>query len=531
MTILLCLFCLFGPKVNGQGGFDVTASGGVGWILGGSTVSRDSFIYYVGSSRDAADYIDSNFLYRHMQYISVNKFTGEMSSVQSLDTNYFFATIWADAILHNDSTIVMPLTSGNTPYPTYVVTFSTSDFTILDKKMLDTSQTLGIYINVARFYKSRFGGYYVLGRLDQPDRTTVWRLDDSLNQLWTNHFPIADPFQPYEAENGDLLMAGWKNVYKADCWASQSTCFATMEFVRVDTTGELLVYKENLDGVPRKAFGWHVVNDSTFLFLSGKGRIDTLMSTNFVQISYQRGLVLMNRDLEELSYHTLFSDTFYNSFNKYYLFDMRPVKMGSGLIAVGQNEELIPESDIGAYLEAYTHVIRLTETGDSLWHRKYIHQFIGQDTIVLGSRPMNLVTNSDGSITISGSTSYTTHPELGGGQDFWILHLDSFGCVVPGCQNTTSLEELPLESLDVRVYPNPWQQGPLALYIGEESALGVLSCELYDLQGKEVSRHQFRHAGPTTYLLDRPSLRAGVYILHISGSGRSWSGRVVFAGD
>jgi hypothetical protein len=87
LAILLCFCCLLTPKAKGQGGFDVTASDGVGWILPGSTVSVDSFIYYIGSSLDAADYLDSNLLYLHMQYISVNKFSGEMNSLQSLDTN------------------------------------------------------------------------------------------------------------------------------------------------------------------------------------------------------------------------------------------------------------------------------------------------------------------------------------------------------------------------------------------------------------------------------------------------------------
>jgi hypothetical protein len=254
MAILLCSCCLLMPKANGQGGFDVTAPGGVGWILPGSTVSLDSFNYYIGSSLDAADYLDSNFLYPHMQYISMNKYSGEMNSLQTLDTNYFWNTIWADAILSNDSSIIIPLTSGKTPYPTYLVRYRPSDFAILEMKKLDPSQTLNNQINVARFYKSRFGGYYVLGRLHQAKRTTVWRLDDSLNLQWTFHYPIVHPFYPYEAENGDLLMGGRKFIYKSDCWTNEGTCFSTMQFVRIDSSGKLLSYKENSDGMARQAY-------------------------------------------------------------------------------------------------------------------------------------------------------------------------------------------------------------------------------------------------------------------------------------
>jgi hypothetical protein len=529
MAILLCSCCLLMPKANGQGGFDVTAPGGVGWILPGSTVSLDSFNYYIGSSLDAADYLDSNFLYPHMQYISMNKYSGEMNSLQTLDTNYFWNTIWADAILSNDSSIIIPLTSGKTPYPTYLVRYRPSDFAILEMKKLDPSQTLNNQINVARFYKSRFGGYYVLGRLHQAKRTTVWRLDDSLNLQWTFHYPIVHPFYPYEAENGDLLMGGRKFIYKSDCWTNEGTCFSTMQFVRIDSSGKLLSYKENSDGMARQAYAWHVANDSTFIFLSGKGRIDTIYPTSYVQITYQRGLMQMNQELEEISYKTILSDSFYLSPNDYFMLEMRPIQIGNGLIAVGVHDEFIPESDLGPYYRAYTNVIKLTEMGDSVWHRQYIHQVTGLDTIVRSSRPYNLVTNPDGSMTISGACYYTTLPEFGGGQDFWILYLDSFGCVVPGCQEVTSVEEADPAVLDIRIYPNPVRTGtPLGVYIGEVGE-GDIILNLYDMQGTLILQQPVRHVGVATYLLQiPPNIRSGMYVLQAASTeGRIWSGKIV----
>lgn len=393
---------------------------------------------------------------------------------------------------------------------------------------MDPKKTYGNPISVARFIKSRFQGYYVTGRLDQAIGTTIWKLDDSLNLQWTYFYPLYNSFEPYEADNGDLLIGGFKFIHKPNCWGGQDNCWSTMNLLRIDSTGKQIFFKENTDGTSRLVFGCVPVTDSTYLFLAGKGRVDTLHPTSWVEVHYQRGVTLMDQNLNEISYSPILSDTFYQNGNNYYFFNVRPVKNGSGVIAAGHTFQYVEHPDWGQYLESNTHVLKLTNAGDSLWHRQYIHPST-PDTIWEASYPRHLATNADGTITIGGVSSFTTVPEFEGGGHIWILYLDSLGCLVPGCQNTTAIEEIPSSSLDVRVYPNPVRQGPLAVYIGEQSPLGDLAFTLLDLQGREVLRQRSRHQGPATYLLDLPRLRAGIYILQVSGSGRSWSVKVMIA--
>jgi hypothetical protein len=142
---------------------------------------------------------------------------------------------------------------------------------------------------------------------------------------------------------------------------------------------------------------------------------------------------------------------------------------------------------------------------------------------------MNLVTNPDGTMTISGSCNYTSLPEFRSRQDFWILYLDSFGCVVPGCQEVTSVEEADPAILDIRIYPNPIRAGtPLGVYIGEEGE-GDIILNLYDIQGALILQHPVRHVGAATYLLQiPPNIRSGMYVLQAASTeGRMWSGKVV----
>lgn len=527
ILVLGLLLCLAPAKAPGQHGLDVIIPTDYGYPFVGASVVIDSNIVYFCQEYDEVDYLDTNLLYLHSNIITLNKYTGEWDKVRSLDTSYFWQYLWTDIIPWQDSMLLVPLGAEKPPYPMYMASVNLNAKTVQPLFQMDLTKTFGNPVSVARFIKSRFHGYYITGRLDQAKGTTVWKLDDALNLQWTKYYHLLyNSFDPYEADNGDLLIGGYKFKEKSDCWNSQGTCWSTMNMIRIDSTGKQISYKENADGTPRRVYGWIPVTDSTYLFMSGKGRVDTLLTTKWVEVHYQRGATLMDQDLNEISYAPILSDTFYPSDNDYYFFNYRPVKNGSGVIAAGETYEYVEHPVWGPYYENNTHVIKLSNTGDSLWHRKYIHPST-TDTIWRSSYPRHLATNVDGTITIGGLSGFTTVPEFEGGQHIWILYLDSFGCVVPGCQNTTAIEEFPPRSLDVRVYPNPVQQGPLAVYIGEEGPLGDLTLTLLDLQGKEVLRHQSRHNGAATYLLDLPGLHSGMYILQVSSSHRSWSGKVI----
>ncbi len=528
MLIVTVLFFFFDiPNSYGQHGLDVTIPTEYGYAFVGASVVNDNNIIYFCQEYDGVDYLDTNLLYLHSNIITLNKYTSEWEKVRSLDTNYFWQYLWTDVIPWKDSMLLVPLGSEIYPYPMYMASVNLNAKTVQPLFQMDLTKTFGNPISVARFYKSRFHGYYILGRLDQAKGTTIWKLDDSLNLQWTQFYHLLySSFHPYEAENGDLLIGGRKFINKEDCWVDKDVCWSTMYLIRIDSTGKQVYYKENSDGIPRKVFGWYPVTDSTYLFLGGKGKIDTLYPTNYVEVNYQRGVSLVDRELNEVSYVTILSDTFYQSVNDYFFFDFRPVKNGSGVIGVGATYEYVEDPVWGPYYEHNTHVLKISEAGDSLWHRKYIHAST-TDTIWESSYPRNLTTNVDGTITIGGVSSFTTVPEFKGGQHIWILYLDSFGCVVPGCQNTTSLIEPQPLDLDVRVYPNPIKSGPLAVYIGDESDLGEVFISLYNLQGRDVLSRPFRHHGATTYLLDLPPLSSGLYVLKVSSKNRSWSGKVV----
>lgn len=139
---------------------------------------------------------------------------------------------------------------------------------------------------------------------------------------------------------------------------------------------------------------------------------------------------------------------------------------------------------------------------------------------------------SDGSIFLVGESTDLYYEEPPG-QRGWLLKVDSFGCLVPGCQEVMSVLDADAGSMDVRLYPNPVNPGnELAIYIGQEDNLGEITLRLYDWQGTLLLQQTVSHIGPTTYLLPLPlSLLPGKYVFQAIAGGRIWSGKVVVAGD
>ncbi len=112
-------------------------------------------------------------------------------------------------------------------------------------------------------------------------------------------------------------------------------------------------------------------------------------------------------------------------------------------------------------------------------------------------------------------------------QQAWLLKVDSFGCLVPGCQMVSPVQDVPPTSLDVRLFPNPVRDGQTAIYIGEQGPLGEAIIDLYDLQGRLLKSWPIHHQEPTTYLLDLPPVSTGMYILQVQAGQRMWTERVI----
>ena len=135
---------------------------------------------------------------------------------------------------------------------------------------------------------------------------------------------------------------------------------------------------------------------------------------------------------------------------------------------------------------------------------------------------------ADGSIIMVGESTDLFFEEPPG-QRGWLLKVDSFGCLVPGCQLVSTEPYEPDQALDVRVYPNPVVSDQVWVYIADDRLSGRLQFSLFDMQGRQVQQWSQTYYQNSTYLLDiPPGLATGAYILRLEDDqGHFWQEKLM----
>lgn len=121
---------------------------------------------------------------------------------------------------------------------------------------------------------------------------------------------------------------------------------------------------------------------------------------------------------------------------------------GSGYVASAIVLELAPGWPNGYFTSS---LMKVSAEGDSLWARRYTYfdgEFVAPEVFDMKATP-------DGGYVLVGYTvnqfNIVTNPIV----PAWIMKVDSFGCLIPGCHLTNATEGTDKVVLSLAVYPNP----------------------------------------------------------------------------
>ena len=104
-------------------------------------------------------------------------------------------------------------------------------------------------------------------------------------------------------------------------------------------------------------------------------------------------------------------------------------------------------------------------------------------------------------------------------QNGWVIRVDSLGCLEPGCQLNSAIEDPPTPEQDIGIIlsPNP-TSGQALLALAHEGAV-LLGVRGLGMQGRVVSDVQFlRSAGWRECEVDLGGEPAGVYLVQVRAS-------------
>lgn len=159
-------------------------------------------------------------------------------------------------------------------------------------------------------------------------------------------------------------------------------------------------------------------------------------------------------------------------------------------------------------------IVKFADMGDSahvLWERKYRGANSGNSVNILH----DIVEKANGNLVAVGEStqSDSLYPQQG-----WILGLDSFGCLVPGCQDWAAIKDNGVEATPLlRLFPNPMQD---ALYFDVK---GVDEKRSFQMQVTDINGREFLQtmvSPQVQYSLDTKEYSTGSYIITLTENGK-----------
>ena len=178
----------------------------------------------------------------------------------------------------------------------------------------------------------------------------------------------------------------------------------------------------------------------------------------------------------------------------------------SGYLECGDVYEITPP---GFNINGW--VVKFTEDGDSIWSR-YFHYW---DTLYDLHYFSDMEQMPDGGVLLCGqaySGNAGTQQQLG-----WLVKLDEYGCLVPGCQLVATEDIGNPQGVALRLYPNP-ASDILNIYTWSPHTPNNALLRIVSSDGRVVRESPVTRSDMTSMVPVR-DLAAGVYFVQYVAGG------------
>jgi hypothetical protein len=342
------------------------------------------------------------------------------------------------------------------------------------------------------------GGFILVGDTFDggPEDAFIMKTDSAGNPVWWQTFGLPDRRELFFSV--DLAPQG--GYYIGGNVGANSGTFGPWVLM-CDSTGALVW--QFTHGTPYEDFARAQVTalaDGTTIVGSGlpSGTFGNQWAQLFNVDSF--GNILWDKTYDVDSYSTNFSQ-------------VKEITRNGDLVACGWS--YLP-GDIDGIL------LRTNHDGDSLWMRHYLYY----DSLMNDGTGIfrDVEPTTDGGFIAVGAVfgSVSGNIPTGYTQDIWVVKVDSLGCIIPGCDDFSTVITVQATNLGsaLSVYPNPTHGRStvkVTLPVGSR-LVDELRLRLISAQGQEVLVQEVV-VGENTLPLQE--LAGGIYYLHLT-SGSTW---------
>ncbi|GIV35554.1 MAG: hypothetical protein KatS3mg031_3089 [Chitinophagales bacterium] len=350
---------------------------------------------------------------------------------------------------------------------------------------------------------------YILNWIQRPDfnaQLYIQKIDSTGNESWVKEIGNSKYEIPEVIicdDNGGVIIGGASTTLTL---TTQDYTYRTL-LVGIDSSGnvEWTWLSPESWGLRDAARDMVLLEDGSLVIASGIGHEQQRPSVNVVY--FDKAVFKLNPQ-RELEWEVVFPDPelAMNSYTSRII----QLKNKSGFVVAGVAKRPTPP---GVWGSNRGWIAKISPSGDSLWSRAYVysanfpsfHEFY------------DLKECPDGGFILCGESRSVANGDSIP-QQAWLMKLDSFGCLVPGCQLIDATEEAEAQGT-LLLYPNPardylnffYRQAP-----GQSSR--ELSFRIFDASGRELQRFEAQ-SGEATYIVPLWHWSPGVYFLQLLHDG------------
>jgi Secretion system C-terminal sorting domain len=348
----------------------------------------------------------------------------------------------------------------------------------------------------------------------QVELIHVGVLGDELSrvQVYTEK-PFGQMRSIHLLENGDIILAG-----------TQSFDFDAV-ILRLDSTGTLLwqqTFQSPIADERDDLWAQSVMlNDSILVMSYGYGFDDEYppIPSNASSVR-ELHLVKFNVNTQQVIWEVAYPSIYGAS---HYCQDIIKTT-DEGFVVSGHVEHnpIYWPIDTLYYGYSFSYLAKMNAAGELQWKRRFTHSQDTASYIFSDNYLFDVEQAPDGGYVACG---YLSDYDLNPVKSCWVIKVDEFGCLEPGCQ-TINVTELMLGFENtMRLYPNPVKDictlsFDLDNYTQIQKNFSQTEIIITDLQGREVLRRSLPSLGSQYSLeLDMGSYSSGLYHIHwVSGS-------------
>lgn len=181
------------------------------------------------------------------------------------------------------------------------------------------------------------------------------------------------------------------------------------------------------------------------------------------------------------------------------------------ILACGWYVDLLGEQVLNGF------VIRLDDEGNEIWRR--IYKSVNNDGSINSSEFFSIRELPDGNLLMTGGVRkpHDYNGDTLNYRDFWLVRTDEYGCIIEGCNDTTSVSGLLLQNNVLSISPNP--SNGIIFVSHSFDTNKEIQWSLFDNTGREV-KSGIENAHSNEFSIDVYDVANGIYNLLLVCEGQ-----------